>query len=334
MARLIESEKMDEDYKEESLRPLLLNDYIGQANIKEMLDIYLKAAKMRNEAMDHILLYGPPGLGKTTLAHIIANEMNANIKVTSGPIIERSGDLAAILSTLEPGDILFIDEIHRIPSYVEEVLYSAMEDFVLDIMIGKDDKARSIRIDLPPFTLIGATTRYGDLSSPLRERFGIVERLEFYNISELQQIIERTSRVYEYSISEKASLELAKRSRGTPRIANRLFRRLRDFSQVKNEKEISFETTNLALKKLHIDNYGLDSTDIRYLLGILEKFNGGPVGLETISAQIGEEQSTIEDVYEPYLLQEGFIKRTPRGRVITEKAILHLKNIGEYNESK
>ncbi len=334
MARLIESEKMEEDYKEESLRPLLLNDYIGQANIKEMLDVYLKAAKMRNEAMDHILLYGPPGLGKTTLAHIIANEMNANIKVTSGPIIERSGDLAAILSTLEPGDILFIDEIHRIPSYVEEVLYSAMEDFVLDIMIGKDDKARSIRIDLPPFTLIGATTRYGDLSSPLRERFGIVERLEFYNISELQQIIERTSRVYEYSISEKASLELAKRSRGTPRIANRLFRRLRDFSQVKNEKEISLETTNLALKKLHIDNYGLDSTDIRYLLGILEKFNGGPVGLEAIAAQIGEEQSTIEDVYEPYLLQEGFIKRTPRGRVITEKAIIHLKNIGEYNESK
>lgn len=321
-----EIEKEDEDL---SIRPSKLKDYVGQTASKEMLEIYIKAALKRNEALDHVLLYGPPGLGKTTLANIIASELNVNIKVVSGPAIEKSGDLAAILSTLEEGDILFIDEIHRLPRFVEEVLYSAMEDYVLDIMVGKDSQAKSIRIDLPPFTLIGATTRYGDLSAPLRDRFGVVLRLEYYTIDELNQIINRTASVYNTSINKDASLELAKRSRGTPRIANRLFRRVRDFADVKNDGVISLDICKLALSKLGIDNGGLDSTDYRYLKAIIYSYNGGPVGVESISASISEEVSTIEDVYEPYLLQEGYIKRSSRGRVATKKAY-DLLNVNYY----
>ena len=321
--RLVTNEVLGEE-EEISLRPQMLTEYIGQKNCKEMIDIYIKAAKMRNEALDHILLYGPPGLGKTTLAQIIANELGVNIKVTSGPIIEKTGDLAAILSDLEPGDVLFIDEIHRMPSYVEEILYSAMEDYCIDILIGKDSNSKSIRIDLPPFTLIGATTRFGDLTAPLRDRFGVVERLEYYTTDELFQIIKRTSNVYSTPIDDDACMELARRSRGTPRIANRLFRRLRDFALVLSDGTIDLKLTKHALDKLKIDSCGLDITDHRYLQAIIEKFNGGPVGLEAISASIGEDKLTVEDVYEPYLLQEGFIKRTLRGRMVTEKAYRHL----------
>lgn len=314
-----------EEEFEQTLRPKFLVNYIGQENVKEMMDVYIKAAKMRNESLDHVLLYGPPGLGKTTLATIIANEMGVNIKTTSGPTIERAGDLAAILTSLEPGDILFIDEIHRLPKIVEEILYPAMEDFSLDIVVGKDSTARSIRIDLPPFTLVAATTRYGDLSSPLRDRFGVVEKLEYYTESELQTIVERTAGIFEVEIDIKASKELAMRSRGTPRIANRLFKRIRDFAMVQGNGNVDLDITEHALGKLKIDKTGLDRTDKEYLLGIIERFNGGPVGVEALAASIGEEATTLEDVYEPYLLMEGYIKRTPRGRVATEKAYSLLK---------
>lgn len=303
-----------------SLRPQTLKEYIGQDSAKEMLDVYIKAALKRNESLDHVLLYGPPGLGKTTLAQIIANELCTNLKVISGPSIERSGDLAAVLSTLQEGDVLFIDEIHRLPRYVEEVLYSAMEDYVLDIMVGKDNTSKSIRVDLPPFTLVGATTRFGDLSAPLRDRFGVVLRLEYYTLEELKAIVSRTANVYGTSMDLEALQELASRSRGTPRIANRLFRRVRDFADVKNEGKITLDICNEALGKLGIDKNGLDYTDHRYLKAIIHTFKGGPVGVESIAATISEEVSTIEDVYEPYLLQEGYIKRSSRGRVATEKA--------------
>jgi len=313
---------VDEDA---TLRPQTLNEYVGQSEIKSNLSIFMQAAKARNEALDHMLLYGPPGLGKTTLAHIVANEMGGNIKVTSGPSIEKGGDLAAILSALQPGDVLFIDEIHRLSKAVEEVLYPAMEDFVIDVVIGKDATTRSIRLDLPPFTLVGATTRAGDLTAPLRDRFGIVNKLNYYSIEELMTIVFRTSKVMETSINHEAALEIAKRSRGTPRVANRLFRRIRDFAQVLNNNIIDLPLTMDALIKLKVDELGLDDVDIRYLKGIVERFNGGPVGLEALASAISEETMTLEDVYEPYLIQIGFINRTPRGRVATDKAYEHLK---------
>lgn len=311
---------------ESTLRPQVLSEYVGQTNLKEMLNVFIQTAKQREETLDHVLLYGPPGLGKTTLANIIANEMGARFKSITAPSITRVGDLAAILSSLEPGDVLFIDEIHRLPKIVEEVLYSAMEDYVIDIVVGKDSTASSIRIDLPPFTLIGATTRCGDISAPLRDRFGIVNQINYYTIEELKDIVIRTSKVFNYTIDLDAAYEIAKRSRGTPRIANRLFRRVRDFSQFYDSENngIKLEITNLGLLKLNIDSYGLNDTDHKYLLTIIEKFKGGPVGLNTIAATIGEEVNTLEDVYEPYLLQEGFIIRTPRGRVVTDKAYNHL----------
>jgi Holliday junction DNA helicase, RuvB subunit len=310
----------DED---SSLRPLSFDEYVGQKDLKQNLKVFVGAAKMRDEALDHVLLYGPPGLGKTTMSMIIANEMHSNIRVTTGPSIERTGDLVALLSGLEPGDVLFIDEIHRLPKVVEEVLYPAMEDFCVDVVIGKDASTRSIRIDLPPFTLIGATTRAGDLSAPLRDRFGIINKLEYYSIEELTAIISRTSKVYGFEMDEDAKVELAKRSRGTPRIANRLFRRVRDFAQFSGDEVITKARTSEALERLKVDELGLDDVDQKYLMGIIERFKGGPVGLEALAASIGEEPQTLEDVYEPYLLQIGLIKRTHRGRIVTELAYEH-----------
>ena len=310
----------DDQIIDNTIRPETISEYIGQSEVKENIKIFVEAAKIRNEALDHVLLYGPPGLGKTTLAFIIAHELGTHIKTASGPSIEKTGDLAAILSSLEPGDVLFIDEIHRMPRYIDEVLYPAMEDFSLDIIVGSEGNTRNIKIDLPPFTLVGATTRAGDLSAPLRDRFGIISKLQFYTTEELCDIIKRTSRVLNMEIEEDAAFELARRSRGTPRIANRLFKRVRDFALVKGNGKIDITITKEALTRLHIDELGLDKTDHDLLLAIINKFNGGPVGIEALSSSIGEEVTTIEDVYEPYLLQIGLLKRTARGRMVTDKA--------------
>ena len=322
--RVITNHELQEDSFEKTIRPDSIEEYIGQTEVKNNLDVFIKASKIREESLDHVLLYGPPGLGKTTLAYIIANELGVNIKTASGPSIEKSGDLAAILSSLEEGDVLFIDEIHRMPRYIEEILYPAMEDYVLDIIVGTDSSSRNIRIELPHFTLVGATTRAGDLSSPLRDRFGIISKLQYYTEEELVEIVKRTGRVLETKISEEAAIELARRSRGTPRIANRLFKRVRDFAIVLGDGEITLDITKEALDRLKVDSLGLDDTDYNLLKSIIEKFNGGPVGIEAIASSIGEEQTTIEDVYEPYLLQTGLLKRTSRGRIVTQKAYDHL----------
>ena len=332
--RIITTENLEEDIKiENHLRPQMLEDYIGQEKAKSNLKIYIEAAKARGEALDHVLFYGPPGLGKTTLAGIIANEMNVNIKITSGPAIEKPGEMAAILNNLQEGDVLFVDEIHRLNRQVEEVLYPAMEDYAIDIMIGKGASARSIRLDLPKFTLVGATTRAGMLTAPLRDRFGVVNRMEFYTVGELKTIILRSARVLEVGIDERGAYALARRSRGTPRLANRLLKRVRDFAQVKYDGYITEEVANYALDLLDVDKEGLDQTDRGLLLIMIEKFQGGPVGLDTLAAAIGEDAGTIEDVYEPYLLKNGFIQRTPRGRVVTDSAYRHL-GISHENEEK
>ena len=322
--RIISSEVNESEVSfEQSLRPRNLQQYIGQDQVRKNLDIFIEAAKQREETLDHVLLYGPPGLGKTTLAMIIANEMGVNIRTTSGPAIERPGDLAAILTALEPGDVLFIDEIHRLPRSIEEVLYPAMEDFCLDIIIGKGPSARSIRLDLPPFTLVGATTRAGSLSAPLRDRFGVLCRLEYYNVEQLTNIVLRTAELFLTEIDLQSAAEIARRARGTPRIANRLLKRVRDFAQVKGDGGITLPLAKQALELLQVDRLGLDHIDHKLLKGIIDKFRGGPVGLDTIAATIGEEPETIEDVYEPYLLQIGFLQRTPRGRVVTAAVYHH-----------
>ena len=323
--RIMTTENLEEDVRiENHLRPQLLEDYIGQTKAKEMLKIYIEAAKARGEALDHLLFYGPPGLGKTTLAGIIANEMNVNMKITSGPAIEKPGEMAAILNNLQEGDVLFVDEIHRLNRQVEEVLYPAMEDYAIDIMIGKGASARSIRLDLPKFTLVGATTRAGMLTAPLRDRFGVVTRMEYYTVEELKMIILRSAKVLEVGIDENGAYAMARRSRGTPRLANRLLKRVRDFAQVKYNGYITEEVADYALDLLDVDKEGLDQTDRGIRLAMIEKFGGGPVGLETLAASIGEDPGTIEDVYEPYLLKNGFIQRTPRGRVVTDAAYAHL----------
>ena len=323
--RIMTTENLEEDVRiENHLRPQLPEDYIGQAKAKEMLKIYIEAAKARGEALDHLLFYGPPGLGKTTLAGIIANEMNVNMKITSGPAIEKPGEMAAILNNLQEGDVLFVDEIHRLNRQVEEVLYPAMEDYAIDIMIGKGASARSIRLDLPKFTLVGATTRAGMLTAPLRDRFGVVTRMEYYTVEELKMIILRSAKVLEVGIDENGAYAMARRSRGTPRLANRLLKRVRDFAQVKYDGYITEEVADYALDLLDVDKEGLDQTDRGILLAMIGKFGGGPVGLETLAASIGEDPGTIEDVYEPYLLKNGFIQRTPRGRVVTDAAYAHL----------
>lgn len=322
--RLITPKILDEDSEIDSgLRPKTLEEYIGQSSAKEKIDIFIKAANQRKETLDHVLLYGPPGLGKTTLASIISNELGVNIRITSGPAIEKQGDLAAILTNLNENDVLFIDEIHRLNRSVEEILYPAMEDFALDIIIGKGPSARSIRLDLPKFTMIGATTRAGMLTNPLRDRFGVICRLDYYKENELYEIVTRSAKILKIHIDEEGALEIAKRSRGTPRIANRLLKRVRDFAQVKAEGIIDKDTADRALKLLEIDDRGLDEIDKKMLLAIIQKFAGGPVGLDTLAASIGEDSGTIEDVYEPYLLQIGFINRTPRGRMATELAYRH-----------
>ena len=315
------------DEFEKSIRPRLIDEYIGQSEVKENMKVFIEAAKMRGEALDHVLLYGPLGLGKTTMAYIIANELGVNIKTASGPSIEKSGDLAAILSTLEPGDVLFIDEIHRMPRFIEEILYPAMEDFSLDIIIGTDGQTRNIKIDLPPFTLVGATTRAGDLTSPLRDRFGIVNKLQYYSVEELTDIVKRTSEVLDMVITDEAAYTLASRSRGTPRIANNLFKRVRDFALVDKMDYIDLDVTNKALDRLKIDAKGLDETDKEILITIIEKFNGGPVGIDSLATAIGEEVSTIEDMYEPYLIQIGYIKRTSRGRIVTDECKKYFNKI-------
>ena len=328
--RIITNHELETDTYEKTIRPDSLDEYIGQKEVKENITVFIKAALMREVTLDHTLLYGPPGLGKTTLAHIIANEMKTNIKTASGPAIEKSGDLAAILSTLEPNDVLFIDEIHRIPKYIEEILYSAMEDFKLDIIIGSDGSSRSIKIDLPKFTLIGATTKAGDLSSPLRDRFGIVCKLQFYTEDELIKIAKRTARVLQIDIDDESAQIIASRSRRTPRVANRLVKRVSDYALVEGNGSIEKDITLASLKKLKVDKEGLDNIDIEYLTALVKNFSGGPVGIDSISASIGEESTTLEDVVEPFLLQTGFIKRTTRGRVATEKAYKRL-NISEFN---
>ena len=331
--RIITTENLEEDVKIEShLRPQLLDDYIGQEKAKEILKVYITAARERGEALDHVLFYGPPGLGKTTLAGIIANEMHVNIKITSGPAIEKPGEMAAILNNLQEGDVLFVDEIHRLNRQVEEVLYPAMEDYAIDIMIGKGASARSIRLDLPKFTLVGATTRVGMLTAPLRDRFGVIHRLEFYTVEELKRIIARSAKVLDVGIDDAGATALARRSRGTPRLANRLLKRVRDFAQVKYDGYITEDVANYALDLLDVDKCGLDQTDRNLLMTIIERFDGGPVGLDTLAASLSEDSGTIEDVYEPYLLKNAFIQRTPRGRIVTDLAYAHLGILKQNHE--